>query len=591
MKTNFAKKGRRFSHLTLSFIIFFTVGNGIQSTAQGFLHTKDTLIVDGVGNPVQLRGMGLGGWMLQEGYMLKVDGIGQQQHVIRRELEKLVGKEKIAKFYEAWLGNHTTKKDIEALKKWGFNSVRLPIHYALYTLPIEAEPIAGKDTWLKKGFELTDSLLAWCKTSKMYLILDLHAAPGGQGYDLNISDADTTRPFLWNHPDNQRKTIALWEKLAEKYKNEPWIGGYDILNEPNFGFTNRNTDRHGIAEQENKPLLQLYKRITKAIRAIDKNHLIIIEGNGWGNNYAGMLPPWDKNMVLSFHKYWNPNTTSSITTFLNYRRKYNLPLWLGETGENSNPWFTDAIRLVESHQIGWCWWPLKKIGHNNPLQIPMNEGFEAILNYWAGKTPPPNQSVAYAGLMQLANDCKFEKCTVQKDVVDAMFRQVKSTESRSFAPNKVNNGAVVPAVGYDLGRLGTAYFDVDSNDINVPSGPTMGNKGRLFRNDAVDIALINNDLCVNNILPGEWLHYTLQIQKAGKYVIHYRVSSNLQQKGRILTTLGKTNFYNEVPATKENDWQIIAASPIQLSVGQINLRVLFETGGFAFKDIRFELVK
>jgi hypothetical protein len=88
--------------------------------------------------------------------------------------------------------------------------------------------------------------------------------------------------------------------------------------------------------------------ITKAIREVDNNHIIIIEGNGFGNNYRGLLPTWDNNMVLSFHKYGNFNTKAAIQNFLNLRDEYNVPLWLGESGENSNNWFTEAIRLVES---------------------------------------------------------------------------------------------------------------------------------------------------------------------------------------------------------------------------------------------------
>ena len=86
--------------------------------------------------------------------------------------------------------------------------------------------------------------------------------------------------------------------------------------------------------------------ITTAIREVDKKHIIIIEGNGWGNNYNGILPPWDNNMVLSFHKYWNFNDQESIEHILETRDQYNVPVWLGETGENSNVWFTEAIRLV-----------------------------------------------------------------------------------------------------------------------------------------------------------------------------------------------------------------------------------------------------
>src|SRR5690606_22837812 len=123
-----------------------------------------------------------------------------------------------------------------------------------------------------------DSLLAWCKANKMYLILDLHATPGGQGNDLNISDRNPDKPSLWESEANQQKMIALWRKLAEKYKDEPWIAGYDIINEPNWGFESKE-DSKGIAEKGNVPLRKLMIEITKAIREVDQKHIIIIEGN------------------------------------------------------------------------------------------------------------------------------------------------------------------------------------------------------------------------------------------------------------------------------------------------------------------------
>jgi len=90
--------------------------------------------------------------MLQEGYMLRVQGIGQQQHVVRAKLNELAGKEQTDAFYKAWLANNTRKIDIDSLKAWGFNAVRLPMHYNLYTLPIEEEPTPGQQTWLEQGF-------------------------------------------------------------------------------------------------------------------------------------------------------------------------------------------------------------------------------------------------------------------------------------------------------------------------------------------------------------------------------------------------------------------------------------------------------
>ena len=402
--------------LMICLILFFWLQKGL---GQGFLKAKDTLIVNEKGEKVILRGMGLGGWMLQEGYMLKLGKLGPQ-HRIREKIEDLVGPEKTAAFYDGWLAGDIRKIDIDSMAAWGFNSVRLPMHYHLYTLAVDEEPVAGKNTWLEKGFALTDSLLSWCKADHLYLILDMHATPGGQGNDLPISDRDPAKPSLWESAANREKMIALWRRLAERYKNEPWIGGYDIINEPNWGFED-SADRRGTKETKNAPLRQLMMDVTAAIRSVDRHHIIIIEGNGFGNNYHGILPPWDDNMVLSFHKYWNPNTDEAIRSFLDLRQKYHLPLWLGESGENKNDWYKACVRLVESHDIGWCWWPLKKMGDNNPLEIRVESSWQRLVDYWTGKGPRPAEKEAEQALQAVLRDIRLENNIVHREVIDALF--------------------------------------------------------------------------------------------------------------------------------------------------------------------------
>ncbi len=207
-------------------------------SANGFLKTEGKQILDEQGNEIILRAMGLGGWMVQEGYMMKTSSFASPQYKIRAKIKELIGAENTETFYDSWLANHCRKIDIDSLAAWGFNSIRLPMHYNLFTLPIEDEPIQGINTWLEKGFVLTDSLLSWCSQNNIYLILDLHAAPGGQGKDAAISDYDDTKPSLWESAENRAKTIALWQRIAVRYANEPWIGGYDLMKETNWEMYN-----------------------------------------------------------------------------------------------------------------------------------------------------------------------------------------------------------------------------------------------------------------------------------------------------------------------------------------------------------------
>lgn len=554
-------------------IVIVGILSGAGAYAQGFLKASGARIVNEKNENVLLRGIGLGGWMLQEGYMLRLNKEGQQ-HKIRERIEALIGPEKTQAFYDAWLANHTTKADIDSLKAWGFNSVRLPMHFNLYTLPIEKEPVAGRQTWLEKGFAMTDSLLAWCKANSIYLILDLHAAPGGQGNDLNISDRDPSQPSLWDSRAQQEKTIALWRKLAERYKEEPWIGAYDILNEPNWGFEDPVNDKNGTKEKKNAPLKKLMEEITAAIREVDKKHIIIIEGNGWGNNYNGILPPWDNNMVLSYHKYWNFNDEASIRHILKARKEYNIPVWLGETGENSNVWFTAAIHLLESNNIGWSWWPLKKLGVNNPLEIRMNSEYRQVLDYWTGKGPKPSAQDAEKGLMRLASDAKTANNIFHKDVVDAMIRQPFDRTAIPFKPNIINGTTSLDAMDYDLGPNTVAYYDKDTANYRV-SDPKMqgGNRGRAYRNDGVDIEGLEAGRGAHHFIfdfeSGEWLQYTVQVEKPGRYTIE--VDSRLADSV-------KTSIW--VDGKK-------AEGSIPLSEGKHIVRVQVDQGKTSFGGILF----
>lgn len=379
---------------------------------KNFLRTDGTMIVNGAGENVLLRGYGLGGWMLQEPYMLKLSGVAVAQYDIKNRISELVGEEKMNEFYDAWLASMVTKRDIDLLKAWGFNSVRLPMHYNLFTLPVEKEPVGGENTWLAKGFEMTDSLLAWCRGNEIYVILDLHAAPGGQGNDKPIADIDTTKPRLWESELNRQKTVALWRKLAERYRDEEWIGGYDLINETNYPL------------EGNTALKELFLDITAAVREVDTNHIIFIEGNQFANDYTGLTPPWDDNMAYSFHKYWNPTTAETIQKYLDIRAEFNVPFWMGESGENKNDWYRSAVELFESNNIGWAWWTIKKVDSESGLMnIKMPDGYQEIIDYWKGEGPKPDADKAFKTMMQLAENSKIENCTVNYDVLNALFRR------------------------------------------------------------------------------------------------------------------------------------------------------------------------
>ena len=394
--------------------LIFTVSFG---WSQG-LHTQGTQIVNSNGEEVLLRGYGPGGWQIMEGYMMQTSGFAGSQHEIKERLVDLMGETNTEVFFDKWRENHFTQRDVDSLAAWGFNSIRIPMHYNLFTLPIEEEAVPGENTWIETGFELIDDVLEWAAPHDIYVILDMHAAPGGQGAGSEINDYDPSKPSLWESQENRDKLVALWTRIADRYKDNEWIGGYDLINETHW-------DLPG-----NALLREVFEDITVGIRSVDPNHIIFIEGNSYANDHSGLTPPWDNNMVYSFHKYWSTNNPGDLDWILPLRTQYNAPLWMGESGENSNTWFTDAVSLFEDNNIGWAWWAVRKIGDiDSPYAIDINPGYQDILDFWQGNGAQPTATEAFDSMMELADNLLVENSRFRKDVPDALIRQVQTDET------------------------------------------------------------------------------------------------------------------------------------------------------------------
>ena len=543
-------------------------------TSQTLLHTNGKAIIDASGDTIILKTMNLGGWMLIEPYQLQSAGFASAQWEFEEKIEQLVGATEKDIFLENWYANHCRKIDIDSLAAWGFNAIRLPMHYNLFTLSIQEEPVLGQNTWLTKGFEMTDSLVSWCKQNNMYVVLDLHAAPGGQGGNSGISDYNPAYPSLWEDVNNRHKTMSLWKKIAEHYVNEPAIAGYDFLNETNWNLGNN-------------VLRNFYTQLTDSVRAVDTNHIIFIEGNWYANDFSGLTPPWDNNMVYSPHKYWSKNYQADIQWALDIRDTWNVPIWFGESGENSNTWFRNAIRLFEDHELGWAWWPMKKLESIScPMSITKTVDFENLINYWTSGNNPPSTTTAINTLFQLTEDLKLENCKFQKDVIDAMFRQVYSNETKVFDSVPSIPGRIY-APDFDIGVLNEAYYDNVYSTYHVTTGNyTAWNEGWSYRNDGADISECNdvyffhNGFQVGWFEEGEFMQYEVQVDSSGIYDINFRYSAN-NNISKIYFTVNDTAFTESTPLTNTNNWSFWNTTTIPntvLNSGVQKIR-LYSDGG------------
>ncbi len=317
---------------------------------------------------------------MPEGYMLDIDTpLGGSPSSIRAQIEDLIGPVNTATFYEIYEANYVDEKDVAAMASWGVDHLRLPFHYNNFY-----DPDTG--TFKEDGFALLDRFLGWCRTYNVSVILDMHAAPGAQN-DGPISDSDGVAR-LWTEPiPHQDQTVEIWTEIARRYADEPIIMGYDLINEP--------VTPDGYFDD----LWPLYARIAAAIRQVDTNHILFIEGNYYGTTFPAVAP-FDDNMVYAFHKYWNGPDQGSIQYLIDLRNRDNVPLWLGETGENSNTWYWNVTRLMEQNGIGVNWWTHKQIEATAaPLSAPYAPGYQEVIDYWRGAGPRPSDRAALEGLL------------------------------------------------------------------------------------------------------------------------------------------------------------------------------------------------
>ncbi|MCU4173911.1 cellulase family glycosylhydrolase [Carboxylicivirga sp. N1Y90] len=575
--------------LLLFFIVLIT-----PVFSQGKLRVRDKQIVNDDG-PFIIRSIGTGNWMIQEGYMMQSTVAGIHTHTqFRTRLNETMGVDKTDKFYDYWLKHLFTKADLDSMKVWGFNALRPALHYKWFTHSIEDESRNSdgtiKNTWLESGFQMLDELVSWCEQNEMYIILDMHGAPGGQGKNADISDYDSTKPSLWESKENQDKLVALWVKIAERYKNNPWVGGFDLINETNWN-VDETGNNNGCGCTNNEALWNMHLRLIKAIREVNQKHIVFISGNCWGNNYEGfethLLSNYSNNMVLTYHKYWNTNNEASIAEWIRMRDKFNLPLWMSESGENSNHWFAEAIQLFEENNIGWSWWPVKKYRLNNVFRVKTNESYTALIQSWKEGNTPLGEKETYEAVMQYAEAHKVENCTVASDVIYAMLHNGNDEATKPFVNHKLNEW--IQCVDYDLGKDGFAYHDMSSENATGNSGRAKWNTGNQYRNDGVDIGMKNGENFVGWTEAGEWLQYTINVEEQGYYTLKIS-SANQTGSGEINIVINGEIEAKHIQLNKDKDnWGEVEVRQIYLPEGEAKIRFVFNKGGAILK--KFKVLK
>ncbi|HEX5000753.1 MAG TPA: glycoside hydrolase family 5 protein [Terriglobia bacterium] len=331
------------------------------------LSIRGSGLVNQKGESVTLKGFGLGGWMNMENFITGYPGNEEAQ---REAILAAIGPERYARFFDRFLEEFFGPGDAAFIQSLGLNLVRLPVNYRHFE--DDMAPFELKE----EGFKHLDRVIDLCARHGIYTIIDLHALPGYQNQHWH-SDNPTHVALFWRHKQFQDRVVWLWEAFARRYRSNPWVAGYNLINEP--------------ADPTAQALMPVYRRLVDAIRAIDPDHILFLEGNRYSLDFHMFGEPWP-GVVYTTHDYALPGFVDGgpypgvsrgqhvdrdalERVFLErtrYMRETGTPIWVGEFG----PVYTgdpardamrrrlleDQLEIYRRHNASWAIWTYKDIG-------------------------------------------------------------------------------------------------------------------------------------------------------------------------------------------------------------------------------------
>ncbi|HQV59519.1 MAG TPA: cellulase family glycosylhydrolase [Chitinophagaceae bacterium] len=531
---------------------YFSIAQQQEKSNLSFLHTAGQDIINESGRKIFLRGVGLGNWLLPEGYMWKFGALGDRPRKIEKVVADLIGKEKAAQFWKAFRENYITEADIRRIAELGFNSVRPALNSRLFLTE------GNTPVYVEEGFQLLDSLITWCKKHKLYVIIDMHGAPGGQT-GANIDDSPNDIPELFIEKKYQDQLVALWVKIADKYKDEPTVAAYDLLNEPLPKAT-------GSAEKYKHLLVPLYKRLTAEIRKIDQRHMITLEGFDWSNDWSLFDKPFDNNVFYQFHYYcWaRPDNLNSIDEYLKRRNELNTPVWVGETGEKGNAIYWATTQLFEANNIGFSFWPWKKMDtQNTPYSIKKPAGWDLIAEYTRNGAKP-DAIIAEKAFNELLDNIKISNCDYFEDVCNAILTRIP---------------AKIEAENYGFSGFNRSYFVLDT-----------ANKSKFYRkNEPVQIKLDSKDkeqFCSEQSIElqqSEWVVYNFESLYRKKHQLTIRASAVIAPASLTIWINNKKTVVNVIG----KDLLEQAIGNYKLNKGDNKIKIQVKSGALKLDWFRF----
>jgi aryl-phospho-beta-D-glucosidase BglC (GH1 family) len=342
-------------------IVLFAVAAPRQSFAQlSMLHTSGTSIVNANGQTVPLMGVNLGGWLVMEPWMCPADSGGlPDTYSIIQELDNRFGIAEEQSLIHTYQQNWITMADLVNIKNAGFNVVRIPVWWGNFY------PIANvsNSTWRSDAFTELDWLVNAASSLGIYVIIDMHGVVGSQSTSDDTGQQNQNQ--YWTNSNDQGNTAYMWWQIANHYKGNATVAGYDLLNEP-------------TGAPNNSDVINAYVSLYNSVRSADPSHIIFIEGT-WGNWDWSMLPSpssegWT-NVVYEMHEYQYNGTeaqveqgsTNQVNDFHNHS-SYNVPGYIGEFndfGYGASAW-NFSLNAYNGAGLSWSMWSYKATHGLNP---------------------------------------------------------------------------------------------------------------------------------------------------------------------------------------------------------------------------------
>ena len=398
-------------------LLYFTtgLGNAEARTKSRFVHVEGVNLIQPNGEQLFIQGTNLGNWLNPEGYMF---GFSKTNSAWMIDLlfKEAIGPDGTANFWKQFKDNYITQADIKFIAQQGANTIRLPFNYKLFT----DEDYMGLSSQ-QDGFQRIDQLISWCRQAGLYLILDMHDCPGAQTGD-NIDDG-YGYPWLFESEQSQQLFCDIWQRIAKRYAKEPVILGYELMNEPiAHYFENK--------DELNARLEPLYKRAVRAIRQVDRNHVILLGGARWNSDFF-MFSDWtfDNNIMYTCHRYGGDATAEAINDYISFRDKTQLPMYMGEIGHNTNEWQADFVKVMKQANIGYTFWPYKKLDGSCMMGIQRPELWDSVVvkysetdrtTYKNLREARPNQQLFRQQLDEFIRNCRFERCHKQEEYIRSL---------------------------------------------------------------------------------------------------------------------------------------------------------------------------